>query len=231
MKIDIVSIFPQIFNNFLKEGMIRIATEKKLLEIVTHDLRDYTLDKHKQVDDEPYGGGPGMVMKVEPFFRAVTSILDCSASEISQKGQVILFSPRGNLLDMETLKALSRQERLLLLCGRYEGVDERVAENIATMEISIGDYVLSGGEVPAMALIEGVVRLIPDVLGDGASAKQDSFSNGLLEYPQYTRPAEYKGWKVPDILLSGNHQEIADWRNKKAYKRTKEQRPDLISEE
>ncbi len=228
MKIDVVTIFPQIFVSFQKEGMVRIAIENKLLEVNIYDLRDYTEDKHRKVDDKPYGGGPGMVMKIEPFYKAVTSILQCSFDKIREKALVVLLSPQGQLLNTELLQNMAHRKHLLLLCGRYEGVDERVAESIAEMEISIGDYVLSGGEIPAMVLIEGIARLIPGVLGDDISVKNDSFSQGLLEYPQYTRPEEFLGSKVPEVLVSGNHQEIEKWRKKQALKRTKIRRPDLF---
>jgi len=230
MKIDIVTIFPAIFDGFLKESMIRIAQEKGILEIKVHDLRSWTFDRHRQVDDVPYGGGYGMVMKPEPFYRAVLDIGSASnLADIQKEARIILFTPRGSVLNQDMVENLSYAKHLIMLCGRYEGIDERVHEYIATDEISLGDFVLSGGEIPALALTEAVVRLLPGVLGAEESLVEESFTEGLLEYPQYTRPAEFMGWKVPDVLLSGNHAEIAKWRRKMRLKTTLKRRPDLLA--
>jgi len=229
MKIDIVSIFPAIFDGFLSESMIRIAREKELIDIRVHDLRSWTTDKHRQVDDVPYGGGYGMVMKPEPFYRAVLDIGGTdNLNDIRKNSRIIVFTPRGKLLKQEFVEELSGGEHIILLCGRYEGIDERVHKYIATDEISIGDFVLSGGEVPAMALTEAVTRLVPGVLGAEESLEEESFIEGLLEYPQYTRPPEFMGWKVPEVLLSGHHGEIAKWRRKKRLETTAKKRPDLL---
>jgi len=229
MKIDIVSIFPAIFEGFLSESMIRIAREKDLVDIRVHDLRSWTTDRHRQVDDVPYGGGHGMVMKPEPFYRAVLDIGSTdNLDDIRKYSRIVIFSPRGKVLKHEIVEELSGEKHIIMLCGRYEGIDERVHEYIATDEISIGDFVLSGGEVPAMALTEAVTRLVPGVLGAEESLEEESFTEGLLEYPQYTRPPEFMGWKVPDVLLSGHHGEIAKWRRKKRLEITAKRRPDLL---
>ncbi len=228
MRIDVLTIFPEMFESFLKCGMVRIAREKNLIQIVIHDLRDYTHDKHRQVDDTPYGGGPGMIMKPEPFFEAVLSIAQCTLEDLPKIARVILFTPQGKIFNQHLAGELAGEKQLILLCGRYEGIDERVHEHLATDEISIGDYVLGGGELPAMVLIDAVTRLIPGVLGDECSLAEETFSRGLLEYPQYTRPRDYKGWSVPEVLLSGNHMEIAKWRRKKSLERTLRRRPDLL---
>ncbi len=224
MRIEVVTIFPEMFSSPLSESMLRIAQERGILTVRTHDLRDYTEDKHRQVDDAPYGGGPGMVMKPEPFFAAVEDL----KGRYGPADEVILMSPRGRRLGQRLLEELARKESLVILCGRYEGVDERVHEHLATMELSIGDYVLTGGELPAMVVIDGVTRLLEGVLGDEASVVHESFSEGFLEYPQYTRPAEFRGWKVPDVLLSGDHVEIERWRKQKARDLTARLRPDLL---
>lgn len=230
MRVDVITIFPSLFESPLKFGILRIAQEKGLLEIILHDLRDYTHDKHRQVDDTPYGGGVGMVMKPEPFFEAVLNIAQGDLEELKRKASIILLTPQGERLNQIKIRELSLKSHLVLLCGRYEGVDERVREQLITDEISIGDYVLSGGELPALVLIEAIARFIPGVLGKKYSIKEETFSQNLLEYPQYTRPAEYKGFKVPDILLSGNHAEIEKWRKYQSLKRTLIKRPDLINE-
>jgi tRNA (guanine37-N1)-methyltransferase len=207
LRFDIITIFPDIFRGVFEFGIIRRAVEAGLIEIIVHDLRDYTHDRHRQTDDRPFGGGAGMVMKPEPLFRAVEALI----SE-QDDARIILLSPQGRLFDQRVAEQLSKPGRLVLICGRYEGVDERVVEHLVTDEISIGDYVLSGGEIPAMVLVDAVTRLLPGALGCEQSAERESFSAGLLDYPHYTRPAEYRGMRVPDVLLGGNHAEIEKWR-------------------
>lgn len=209
-----------MFTGPLDESIIRRAREAGLLDLRIINLRDFTHDKHKTVDDRPFGGGPGMVMKPEPIFEAVESIE-------GENKYVILLSASGRLFNQQIASELAAKEHLVLICGGYEGVDERVAEHLADDEISIGDYVLTNGVLPAMVIIDAVTRLLPGALGDNESAKEESFASGLLEYPQYTRPAEFRGWKVPEVLLSGHHAEIAKWRHEQALKRTMERRPDL----
>ena len=226
LRSDIVTIFPQMIESCLKQGVIGRAIDRGLIDVRIHDLRDFTEDRHRVVDDMPYGGGPGMVLKCEPIFRAVDSIV----ATAERPPEVILTSPQGKKFTHEMAERLSQKSHLVMLCGRYEGVDERVREQVVTEEISIGDYVLSGGELPAMVLIEAMVRQIPGVLGDADSAKYDSFADGLLEYPQYTRPATFNGWSVPDVLLSGHHAEISKWREEQRYKRTLVRRPDLLDD-
>ena len=227
MKVDIVTIFPGMFKGPIDESILKRAQEKNLVEIEVHDLRQWTKDKHKTVDDSPYGGGPGMVMMVEPVDRAIRSLLAQQGDSLT-KPKVILMTPQGKQFEQKKAQELSKLEHLIFICGHYEGVDERVREHLVDEEISIGDYVLTGGELPAMVVIDSVVRLIPGVLGKEASLDEESFSNGLLEYPHYTRPEEFEGWKVPDVLLSGNHAEIAKWRKEQALKRTQQRRPDLL---
>jgi len=228
LQIDVVTIFPEFFDCLLKEGMISVAVKKNILKINVHNLRNFTHDKHKQVDDTPYGGGPGMVMKPEPFFETVTSITQCNLKELKKSFRVILFTPQGKFLEQKNVQEFAKEERMILLCPRYEGIDERVREHLITDEISIGDFVVSGGEFPAIVFMEAVTRMIPGVLGDELSLVEESFSDGLLEYPQYTRPRKLIDWEIPEILLSGNHAEIKRWRRKEALKRTMERRPDLI---
>lgn len=227
MKIDIVSIFPEVFEPVFKVGMSRLAQERGLLEINAHDLRDFTTDKHRQVDDEPYGGGPGMVMKPEPFYQAMVSLLGASPFVVPKGVRTILLTPQGRPLDQSLVSGLARAARLIILCGRYEGVDARV-NTFVTDEISIGDYVLSGGEIGAMVIVDAVGRLLSGVLGAEASLDEESFSDGLLEYPQYTRPASWMGQDVPDVLVSGNHGEIKKWRLRESQLRTRTRRPDLV---
>jgi len=216
MKADIITIFPDIFNSYFSESIIKRAREKKLIEIEVHNLRDFTTDKHKTVDDTPYGGGAGMVLKVEPIYKCVESI---KSSLESNKTRTILFSAKGKRYTQEDAVRLSQYSNLILICGRYEGVDERVAENIVDEELSIGDFVLTGGELPAMILVDSIARLIPGVLGNEDSARTESHSElGYLEYPQYTKPEDFQGWKVPKILLEGNHKKIGEWREKHAKK-------------
>lgn len=231
MRIDVFTIFPDMFKSPLAEGMLRIAQEKNLVQVTMYDLRDFTDNRHRQVDDEPYGGGVGMVMKPEPFFEGVSSLApNQNLKALKKTARIILFTPQGKTLNQSIAKSLAEENHLILLCGRYEGVDERVREYLATDEISIGDYILSGGELPAMVLIEAVSRLVLGVLGDEYSIVEETFANGLLEYPQYTRPATYRGWSVPEVLSSGNHQEIARWRRQRALERTFQQRPNLLKE-
>jgi tRNA (guanine37-N1)-methyltransferase len=230
MRLDVYSIFPDMLRNPLQEGLLGKAINKGILGVSIHDIRDYASDKHRQVDDTPFGGGPGMIMKPEPVFKAVTTTLGYSMEELDKLKkdvEVILLSPRGRRLDQKMVNKMAQRPHLAIICGRYEGVDERVREHLCTETISIGDYVISGGEFAALVLIEAVARLIPGVIGNRESLGDESFSRGLLEYPQYTRPAEYHGWKVPEVILSGNHGEIEKWREKKAREWTMEIRPDL----
>ncbi|MFZ3063300.1 MAG: tRNA (guanosine(37)-N1)-methyltransferase TrmD [Actinomycetota bacterium] len=227
MRIDILTIFPGMFESPFRESILKIAQDKGLLEIYIHDVRDYTHNKHRQVDDYSYGGGPGMVMKPEPIFEAVLSLLDGKLANIGKLARVILLSPRGKRFDQEFANELSREKRLLLICGRYEGVDERVHE-IVSDEISIGDYILSGGELAAMVLTDTVARLIPGVVGKEKSVAEESFAEGLLEHPHYTRPAEFMGMRVPEVLLSGDHAAISRWRREKSLETTFLVRPDLL---
>lgn len=210
-------------------GILKRAIDQGLVSINLHNIRDYTHDKHRTVDDYPYSGGPGMVLKPEPIFEAVESVTSgISAVEKGGKLPIILLTPQGRLFSQEIARDLSGYDHLILICGRYEGVDERVRQHLVTDEISIGDYVLTGGEFPAMVVVDSVVRLLPGVLGSDASSLDESHSDGLLEYPQYTRPEVYKGWEVPEILLSGNHAKIAGWRREQVIRRTLERRPDLL---
>jgi tRNA (guanine37-N1)-methyltransferase len=224
MKVEIITIFPGMFDGLLRFGMIRQAQLKGLLSVSLVDLRDFTEDRHRTVDDRPYGGAEGMVLKPEPLFRAVEHL----RRQDPAPGPVILLSPQGRRFDQEKAKELSLNARLILICGRYEGVDQRVVEHLADEEISIGDFVISGGEVAAAVIVEAASRLIPGVLGEGQSALSESFMEGLLDYPQYTRPADFRGWTVPDVLLSGNHTEIQRWREEKALELTRQRRPDLL---
>lgn len=234
MRIDVYSIFPGIFESPLKESLLGKAIEARVIDIRPHDIRDYTEGKHRQVDDEPFGGGPGMVMKPEPIFRAVTETLGYGMNqldELKSNVEVILLTPGGEKLDQEKVSELSRREHLALICGRYEGVDERVREHLCTRALSIGDYILSGGEFAALVVIDSVARLLPGVVGNRDSLTEESFSQGLLEYPQYTRPADFNGWKVPEIILSGNHGEIEKWRRMAAEESTRKTRPELAHSE
>ena len=223
MRFDIITIFPEIFSEVFDFGIVRRAVETALIQINVHDLRDFTFDRHRQVDDRPFGGGAGMVMKPEPLFRAVEAVIGDESD-----ANVFLLSPQGRLFDQATAAKYAKEQRLLLICGRYEGIDERVVENLITEEISIGNYVLSGGEIPAMVVVDAITRLIPGALGCEQSAERESFSNGLLDYPQYTRPADYRGKSVPEVLISGNHAEIERWRRRKAIEKTLRRRPELI---
>ncbi|MDD5246005.1 MAG: tRNA (guanosine(37)-N1)-methyltransferase TrmD [Candidatus Omnitrophica bacterium] len=229
MQIDIITIFPKMFDPVLNESIIKRAQAKKKVKIIVHDLREFTLNKHRKVDDRPFGGGSGMVLCAEPIFRAVKKI----SSGARGKGQgartkVILLCPQGKKFDQKIARGLSKNKHLILICGHYEGVDERVRQNLVDEEISIGDYVLTGGELPAMVMVDAVVRLIPGVLGDKNSLNFESFEGNLLEYPQYTRPAQFMGMNVPQLLLSGDHNKIELWRKKEALERTRKRRPDLL---
>lgn len=223
MRFDIITIFPEIFSSVFDFGIVRRAVEAKLIEIGIHDLRDYAYDRHRQVDDRPFGGGAGMVMKPEPLFRAVEAV-----TRDSPDASIVLLSPQGRLFDQNLAREYSLTPGVILICGRYEGVDERVVEHLITDEVSIGDFVLSGGEIPGMLVVDAVTRLIPGALGCEQSAERESFVGGLLDFPQYTRPANYSGMKVPDVLLSGNHAEIERWRRRKSIEKTLDRRPDLI---
>jgi tRNA (guanine37-N1)-methyltransferase len=220
--IDILTLFPQVFQGAFDFGILQRAIDQELMSISVHNIRDYTHDKHHTVDDYPYGGGAGMVLKPDPIFEAVETIRSEADSP------VILLSPRGRLFCQQVAQELAAHPRLILICGHYEGVDERVSEHLVSDEISIGDYVLSGGEPAAMVVVDAVVRLLPGVLGSAESLVDDSHVGGLLEYPQYTRPAEYRGWSVPEVLLSGNHAQIAEWRKEQAIRRTMKRRPELL---
>jgi len=219
-----------MFDAVLGESIIKRAQEKKVVEINIIDLRLFSRDKHRKVDDKPFGGGPGMVMNAEPFFEAVNYIRR-KTKDLRLKTRIALLSPKGRRFDQAAALKLSRYEHIVLLCGHYEGIDERVAKHLVDDEISIGDFVLTGGELPAMVIIDGIVRLLPGALGDENSCKDESFSEALLEYPHYTRPADYSGMKVPDVLLSGDHEKIKQWRKKEAVKITRKKRPDLLKEE
>lgn len=226
MYFDILTLFPEIFPGPLGHSITGRAMENGLLEINTVDIRDFSQDKHNRVDDTPYGGGAGMVMQPGPIARAYNSVIESR----QQKSKTIFFSPQGRQLDQPKVKELAEEPGLILLCGHYEGVDERIRQEIVDEEISIGDYVLTGGELPAMVLIDAVSRMLPGVVGTRASAEEDSFYHGLLDYPHYTRPREYKGQEVPEILLSGHHARIDRWRKKQSIKRTLLRRPDLLAE-
>lgn len=227
MRIDILTLFPEVCRAPLSESMMKRAQESGVLDLRIHNLREWTTDKHHVVDDAPFGGGQGMVMKPEPIFAAVE---DLQSKSENPKSKIILMSPGGRRFNQELAREFSRESHLVLICGHYEGVDHRVVEHLVDEEISIGDYVLTNGAIAAVVLVDAVVRLLPGALGHEHSAADDSFSGGLLEGPQYTRPSEFRGWKVPDILLSGNHGEIAKWRQEQARRRTEKNRPDLLSD-
>jgi len=230
MKIDVLTIFPEFFGQVFDFGIIRRAKLAGIVEISVHDIREFTADKHRMVDDRPFGGGDGMVLKPEPIFAAIESLLGTSAKAKYPSGtRVVLLTPQGRPLKQTIAKEVADEtEHLVVICGRYEGVDERVNETLVTDEISIGDYVLSGGEPAAVVLVDALVRLLPNALGSDTSAENDSFSSGLLDYPHYTRPAEFHGMKVPDVLLNGNHAEIEKWRRDRALEKTKVFRKDLL---
>ena len=245
MEFDVFTLLPEVFLPYLNSSILYRAHQRGLIDVRIHNIRDWAADKHHVTDDEPYGGGGGMVMKVEPVFAAVESVLGplssgedidrVSTGSTSQLGTtpearcpVILLTPQGRVFNQKMAMELVRHPRLALICGRYEGVDERIREHLVTYEISIGDYVLTGGELPALILIDAISRLIPGVLGDPDGAMDDSHSTGLLEYPHYTRPPEYRGWGIPEILLSGDHAKIEKWRREQSLKRTLKRRPDLL---
>lgn len=247
MRFDIVTIFSDFFGGPLDYGIVRRAREAHLIETYVHDLRDFTHDKHRTVDDRPFGGGEGMVMKPEPLFEAVESLLGASSQTDREHIAIVLLSAAGKLFRQKTARRFSKLERIVLLCGRYEGIDERVAEHLATDEICIGDFVLSGGELPAAMIVDAVTRLIPGALGHEDSAVNESFSEfdatsiarpssgtegpvnrGILDYPHYTRPPSFRGWDVPEVLISGNHEEIRRWRRQKALEKTQRNRPELL---
>jgi len=224
MRVDVLTLFPEMFESPLGHSIIKRAREREIVEIVLSNIRDFTSDSYRKVDDKPYGGGPGMVMMCGPVFDCFEHV----QSLCDERGRVILLTPQGRKFDQNLAIELSKEKRLILIAGRYEGFDERIRLELGAEQVSIGDYVLSGGELAALVVIDAVVRLLPGALGDEDSAEDDSFSNGLLEYPQYTRPEEFRGMKVPDILLSGNHAKIKKWRKEKALEKTKKQRPDLL---
>lgn len=229
MRIDILTLFPEMFQGSFSSSILKRAIDQKLVSINIHNIRDYTHDKHHTVDDYAYGGGAGMVLKPEPIFEAVEAVKSGASTErTADRLPIILLTPQGHLFSQQIADELSKYSWLILICGHYEGVDERVREHLVTDEISIGDYVLSGGELAAMVVVDAVVRLLPGVLGSEASLLDDSHVTGLLEYPQYTRPAIYKGWAVPQVLLSGNHAQVAKWRREQAILRTFGRRPELL---
>jgi len=225
MRIDIVTGFPRLLSGPLNESIIKRAQDKGLVEIVVHDLRDYTADKHKTIDDTPFGGGAGMVLKPEPVFKCIEELR-------AQRGydEVLYLTADGERYTQRVANEISLKNNLILLCGHYKGIDERIREGLVTREISIGDYVLTGGELPALVVVDSIVRLIPGAVGDGESMLTDSFQNDRLDAPQYTRPAEFRGMKVPEVLLSGNHKEIEEWREQQRHKRTEERRKDLLEQ-
>ena len=254
MRFDLITIFPEFFAGPLDYGIVRRAKEAGIVQIHVQDLREFTKDRHKTVDDRPFGGGEGMVLKPEPLFEAVEKLIEQSMGSASEKAMppagtaIVLLSAAGNLFTQETARRFAKLDRIVFLCGRYEGVDERVAEHLATDEIAVGDYVLSGGELPAALILDAVTRLLPGALGNEASTENESFSgsggwrvasgeqakaqspNLLLDYPHYTRPAEFRGWKVPEVLIGGNHAEVAKWRKQQAEGKTRRNRPDLLPE-
>jgi tRNA (guanine37-N1)-methyltransferase len=225
LRIELVTIFPRMLEGPLSDGIVQRARDAGLVEIRVHDLREFTGDRHRSVDDAPFGGGPGMVMNPEPFARALESL---GAVPVPPGTAVVLLSPRGRRFDQDSARRYARLERLVLLCGRYEGVDERVAEQLATEELSLGDFVLTGGETAALAVVEASVRLLPGALGDEGSAEADSFEGGVLDWPHYTRPADWRGHVVPGVLLSGDHGRVRRWRRKQALRATLERRPELL---
>jgi tRNA (guanine37-N1)-methyltransferase len=226
LRFEIVTIFPNMVAAMLQDGILARAIDRQVIEVAVHDLRDFTTDRHRVVDDTPFGGGPGMVLKPEPFFRAMRHI----RAERGEPGAVVLPTPQGRRFTHDEALRLRDRQHVVVLCGRYEGIDERVREALATDEISIGDYVLSGGELPALVILDAVARLVPGVVGDAQSVAADSFATRLLDYPHYTRPAEFEGRKAPDVLLSGHHGDIERWRKREALRRTLERRPDLLED-
>ena len=223
MRIDVITIFPSLLAGAFEHSIIKRARDRRIIDLRVHDLRDHASDRHRTVDDYPYGGGAGMVMKPEPWFRAVEAL-----RVRGNPGHAVLLTPQGQRLEQQLVERLASEDRLIILCGRYEGVDERVREHLTDEEVSIGDYILSGGEPAASVLVDAIVRLQPGALGSSESTNEESFADGLLEYPQYTRPSEFRGWRVPDVLLSGDHGAIARWRRQRQIERTRERRPDLL---
>lgn len=225
MRFDVLTLFPGIFEGYLQQSLLKKAIDADLVDVRLWNFRDWATDRHKSVDDTPYGGGPGMLIRCEPVYACVEAV----QADAPQPGQLVMLTPQGRRLDQNLVKELATFDRLLLLCGRYEGFDERISQGLKPLEISVGDFICNGGEVPAMLVIDTVIRLIPGVLGDETSSRYDSFSDsGLLEYPQYTRPRTFRGMEVPDILLSGNHPEIARWRHEQSLIRTRQRREDLL---
>ncbi len=224
MKIDLLTLFPAMFEGVLQQSILKRAVENGYLDFAFYDIRDYAKNKHRQVDDAPFGGGQGMLLMPQPAFDCLEAVLE----QAKEKRRVVYMSPQGKPLTTQMAKRLSEYEELIVLCGHYEGIDQRVLDTFVEEEISLGDFILTGGEIPAMALIDAVSRFVPGVLGSAASAHEDSFSDGLLEYPQYTRPSEFRGMRVPEILLSGDHQKIAQWRREQSLFVTKQKRPDLL---
>ncbi len=221
MRFDVLSLFPELFHSYLQQSLLKLAIEKQLVDVRLWNIRDWATDRHKSVDDTPYGGGPGMLIACPPVYACVEAV----QADASPPGQLVMLTPQGRPLNQALVRELATYDRLLLLCGRYEGFDERIPQGLKPLEISAGDFICNGGEVPAMLIIDTVIRLVPGVLGDETSSKYDSFSEaGLLEYPQYTRPREFRGMTVPDILLSGNHGEIARWREQQSLERTRQRR-------
>jgi tRNA (guanine37-N1)-methyltransferase len=230
MRFDLLTIFPKFFAGPFDFGILRRAQKHGVIEINIHDLRSFTSDKHHIVDDRPFGGGDGMVLKPEPIFAAVETLL-ADAKPAAKRTAVVLMSPQGELFTQAKARQLADEcDRMIMLCGRYEGVDERVVQHLITEELSIGDYVLTGGELPAMVVVDAVTRLLPEALGSATSALNDSFEDGLLDYPHYTRPAEFRGWQVPEVLISGHHAEVDKWRRRAALRKTWQQRPDLLKD-
>ena len=233
MQFEVFTLLPEVFPAYIDTSIIKRARERGLINVRVHNIRDYTHDKHHMTDDTPYGGGGGMVMKPEPIFEAIESVLGLNPAHQTPPGPasnipIILLTPQGRVFNQSIAQELSQHSHIVLLCGRYEGFDERIREHLVTDEISIGDYVLTGGELPALILIDSISRLLPDVLGDPTGAQDDSHAMGLLEYPHYTRPPEFRGWKIPEILLSGAHAKIDKWRREQALLRTYKKRPDML---
>jgi len=232
MQFEVFTLLPEVFPSYLETSIIKRARERGLIDVRVHNIRDYTHDKHHVTDDTPYGGGGGMVMKPEPVFEAIETVLGLNADqtppEIASNIPIILLTPQGRVFSQSIAQELSQHSHIFLLCGRYEGIDERIREHLVTDEISIGDYVLTGGELPALILIDSISRLLPDVLGDPTGAQDDSHAMGLLEYPHYTRPPEFRGWKIPEVLLTGAHAKIDKWRREQALLRTLKKRPDML---
>jgi len=233
MQFEVFTLLPEVFPSYLETSIIKRARERNLINVRVHNIRDYTHDKHHTTDDTPYGGGGGMVMKPEPVFEAIETVLGLNnpsqtPPEPASNIPIILLTPQGRVFNQSIAQELSQHKHIALLCGRYEGIDERIREHLVTDEISIGDYVLTGGELPALIVIDAISRLLPDVLGDPTGAQDDSHAMGLLEYPHYTRPPEFRGWKIPDVLLTGAHAKIDKWRREQALLRTLKKRPDML---